>query len=182
MSIPLSVVSFHSPDMNRVPLSVLTSHDLPYDCKISVLNYDAKCRVFLSFIHGIKWLILVRYSITTSMVLYLSVFGKSVMKSSLWGSMSMICRKRHLAVGFVWCLLDHLAPLSGVTNLDVLFDYFSHLWPLVLSAHQLGTFCCSALSCEWFIVAFAYRTCPKFSIDWYPDLPLAPYVFFFLFI
>jgi len=81
-SIPnLPVVSFHRSEVNSVPLSVMISCGSLYSLTISFTKRLVNCRVSRSFEHGMKWLILVSRSMTTSMVSYLSDFGRSVMKS-----------------------------------------------------------------------------------------------------
>jgi len=78
-SFPL--VSFHRPEVNIVPLSVMISCGSPPSLTISLIKILANCRASRSFEHGMKWLILVSRSMTTSMVSYPSDFGRSVMKS-----------------------------------------------------------------------------------------------------
>jgi len=81
-SIPnFPVVSFHRSEVNSVPLSVMISCGSPCSMTISFMKRLANCRASRSFKHGMKWLILVSRSITTSMVSYPSDFGRSVMKS-----------------------------------------------------------------------------------------------------
>ena len=82
LSMPSSfVVSFHRSEVNRVPLSVMISCGSPCSRTISLMKRLANCRASRSFEHGMKWLILVSRSMTTSMVSYPSDFGRSVMKS-----------------------------------------------------------------------------------------------------
>jgi len=81
-SIPnFPVVSFHRSEVNSVPLSVMISRGSPCSLTISFMKRLANCRASMSFEHGMKWLILVSRSMTTSMVSYPSHFGRSVMKS-----------------------------------------------------------------------------------------------------
>jgi len=75
------VVSFHRSQVNSVPLSVMISCGSPCSLTISFMKRLANCRASRSFEHGMKWLILVSRSMTTSMVSYPSDFGRSVMKS-----------------------------------------------------------------------------------------------------
>jgi len=77
----LPVVSFHRSQVNSVPLSVMISCGTPCSLTISFMKRLANCHALRSFEHGMKWLILVSRSMTTSMVSYQSDFGRSVMKS-----------------------------------------------------------------------------------------------------
>ena len=91
------VVSFHSSEVNRLPLSVIISLWIPCSRTIYCMKSVANCRASRSFQHGIKWLILVRRSMTTSIVSYPFEFGKSVMKSISmdrqdWSGTSFGCR------------------------------------------------------------------------------------------
>jgi len=74
-------VSFHRSEVNSVPLSVMISCGNPCSLTISLMKRFANCRASRFFEHGIKWLILVSRSMTTSMVSHPSDFGRSVMKS-----------------------------------------------------------------------------------------------------
>jgi len=81
-SIPsFPAVSFHRSEVNSVPLSVMISCGSPCSLTISFIKILANCCASRFFEHGIKWLILVSRSITTSMVSYPSDFGRSVMNS-----------------------------------------------------------------------------------------------------
>ena len=81
-SIPnFPVVSFHRFEVKGVPLVVMISCGSPCSLTISSMGRLANCRPSMSFEHGMKWLILVIRSITTSMVSYASHFGRSGMKS-----------------------------------------------------------------------------------------------------
>ena len=81
-SIPnFPVVSFHRSQVNRVPLSVMIWCGSPCSLTISFMKTLAKCRLSRSFEHGMKWLILVRRSMTTSIVSCPSDFGRSLMES-----------------------------------------------------------------------------------------------------
>jgi len=81
-SIPnFPVVSFHRSEVNSVPLSVMISCGSPCSLTISFMKRLANCRASRSFEQGIKWLILVSRSMTTSLVSYPSDFGRSLMKS-----------------------------------------------------------------------------------------------------
>jgi len=81
-SIPsFPVVYFHRSEVNRVPLSVMISCGSLCSLTISFMKILANCGALRSLEHGMKWLILVSRSMTTSMVSYLCDFGRSVMKS-----------------------------------------------------------------------------------------------------
>ena len=71
---------------------------------------------------------------------------------------------------------DHFAPLANDAILDISFDRFSHPWPVVLSADQLGSFCRSPVSCQEVVVVSAYKTRPEFLVVWYPNFALIPQV------
>ena len=98
LSIPkFFVVSFHNSEVNRLPLSVMISLGIPCRRTTCCMKSVANCRASRSFRHGIKWLILVRRSMTTSIVSYPFEFGKSVMKSIAidrqgWSGTSFGCR------------------------------------------------------------------------------------------
>jgi len=81
-SIPsFAVVSFHRSEVNSVPPSVMISCGSLCSLTISFMKRIANRRASRSFEHGMKLLILVSRSMTTSMVSYPSDFGRSVMKS-----------------------------------------------------------------------------------------------------
>ena len=81
-SIPnFSVICFQSPEVTRLPRSVIISLGIPCNLTICCRKSVVNCRASKSFLHHIKWLILVRRSMTTSIVSYPSDCGKSVMKS-----------------------------------------------------------------------------------------------------
>jgi len=75
------VVSFHRSEVNSVPLSEMISCCCPCSLTISLMKRLANCRASRFFEYGMKWLILVTRSMTTSMVSSPSDFGRSVMKS-----------------------------------------------------------------------------------------------------
>ena len=74
------VICFNNPEVNRLPLSVMISRGIPCSLTIFWGKRVANCYASRSFLHGIKWLILVRRSMTTSIVSYSSDFGRSVIK------------------------------------------------------------------------------------------------------
>ena len=76
-----SMVCFYNSDVNRLPLSLIISRGMPCNRMISLKNSVANGRASRSRLPGMKWLLLVRRSMTTSMVSYLYELGKSVMKS-----------------------------------------------------------------------------------------------------
>ena len=81
-SIPnFPVVSFHRSEVNSVPLLVMLSYGSTSGLTISFMKRLAHGRASRSLEHGMKWLIFVSRSMTTSMVSYPSHFGRSVMKS-----------------------------------------------------------------------------------------------------
>ena len=81
-SIPnFSVICFHSPEVNRLPLSVMISLGIPCNLTICCMKSVVNCRASKFFLHDIKWLISVRQSRTMNIVSYPSDSGKSVMKS-----------------------------------------------------------------------------------------------------
>ena len=71
----------YNSDVNRLPLSVIISRGMLCNRMISFRNSVANCGASRSFLDGIKWLIFVRRSMTTSNVSYPFEFGNSVMKS-----------------------------------------------------------------------------------------------------
>jgi len=75
------VVSFHRSEVNIVPLWVRISCGMLCSLTISFMKRLANCRASRFLEDGMKWLILVSRSMTTSMVSYHSDFGRSVMKS-----------------------------------------------------------------------------------------------------
>jgi len=77
----LLVVSFHTSEVNSVPLSLMISCGSPCNMTISVMKTLANCHASRSFEYGMKWLILVSRAITTIIVSYASDFGRCVMKS-----------------------------------------------------------------------------------------------------
>ena len=82
LSIPsFSVVFFHKSEVNRLPLSVMTFLGMPCNRMISLRNIVANFRAFRFLLQGMKWLILVRRSMTTRIVSYPSEIGRSMMKS-----------------------------------------------------------------------------------------------------
>ena len=96
-SIPnFSVICFHSLEVNRLPLSVMMSLGIPCNLRICCMKSVVNCRAYKAFLHDIKWPILVRRSMTTSIVSYSSDSGKSVMKSIViyrqdWSGTSFGC-------------------------------------------------------------------------------------------
>jgi len=82
LSIPtFPVVSFHRREVHSVPLSVMLSCGTPSSLTISCMKRLANCPASRPFQHGLKCLILVSRSMTTSMVSYPSDFGRSAIKS-----------------------------------------------------------------------------------------------------
>jgi len=74
------VVSFHRSEVNIVPLSVMISCGSLSSLTISFINRLANCRVSRPLEHGMKWLMFVTRSMTTSMMSYPSAFGRAPMK------------------------------------------------------------------------------------------------------
>ena len=82
LSIPkFFVLSFHNSKVSRLPLSGMISLGIPCSRTIGWVKSVANCRASIYFRHGMKCVILVRKSMTTSIVSYPSELVKSVMKS-----------------------------------------------------------------------------------------------------
>jgi len=67
-----------------------------------------------------------------------------------------------------------LGPLTCVAILYESFDIFSYLWPIVSSADEFGSFCCSAVSRLWGFVMFSDKSGSYPFLLWYPNLSLIP--------
>ena len=143
LSVPkFLVVSFHNSEVNRLPLSVMISLGMPCSRTICCMKSIANCRASRSFRHGIKWLILVRQSMTTSIVSYPFEFGKSVMKS---------------------IAIDHEGWSGTVTESTIIATIHCPDIGYCLFGISLVTYIPYHVSCTFPIVIVSYCVVPSFA-------------------